>query len=194
MDSIDITRMLEDGRNGDPGALERLLPLVQAELHRLAANQLRRERRDHTLQPTALVNEAYLKLVDQRDQSWENREQFFGIAATLMRRVLLHHAAARRAAKRGGDQEKVPLDDGLLVFEERAIDLIALDDALSRMDEVDPEKRRIVELRFFGGLTNAEIARILDVSERTVERGWSFARAWLHKEIAGRPAADPDAP
>lgn len=185
MEPIDITQLLADGKDGDQQALDRLLPLVQAELHRIAANHLRRERRDHTLQPTALVNEAYLRLVEQQKRSFENREHFFALAATMMRRVLLNHAEAHRAAKRGGGHEKVPLDDGLLVFEERAIDLVALDAALDRMDAVDPQKRRIVELRFFAGLTNAEIARVLGTSERTVERGWSFARAWLHKEITG---------
>lgn len=183
MVSTEFTQLLEDGRNGDPVALERLLPLVQDELRQLAANYLRRERIDHTLQPTALVNEAYLRLVDQRQRNWQNRDQFFGVAATLMRRVLMNHAEARRTAKRGGDQERVTMADAVDMFEERAIDLIALNEALDRLDQVDPRKRHIVELRFFSGLSIPEIARILDVSERTVERSWSFARAWLHKEI-----------
>ncbi len=185
MTSSDVTRLLADVQGGDAGAPEKLVSLVYAELRRVAENQLRRERVDHTLQPTALVHEAYLRLVDQREQNWQNREQFFAIAATLMRRVLLRHAEQRSAQKRGGGEPRVPLVEGLDVFEERAIDLLALDEALERMDQVDPEKRRIVELRFFAGLSVAEIARVLDVSERTVERGWSFARAWLKKEIAG---------
>lgn len=173
-----------EGRNGDAVAIDQLLPMVQNELRQLAENYLRRERRDHTLQPTALVNEAYLRLVDQRQQNWENRDHFFGVAATLMRRVLMNHAEARRTAKRGGDRGRVTMSDAVELFEERAIDLIALDEALDRMDQVDPQKRHIVELRFFSGLSIPEIARIQGVSDRTVERSWSFARAWLRKEIS----------
>ncbi len=183
----EVTRLLAQYRDGDPDVLSRLLPLVYEDLRELAGRQLRRERADHTLQPTALVHEAYLRLVDQEARSFENRAHFLALAATAMRRILVNHAVARRAEKRGGGAEKVTLFEAASVFEERAEDLVALDEALNRFAAIDPEKCRIVELRFFAGLTAEETAECLSTSLRTVERGWRFAKAWLRKEI-GEPA------
>ena len=179
-----VTRLLVQHRGGDESALDELLPLVYADLRAIAERSLRRERRDHTLQPTALVHEAYLRLVDQADQDWQNRAHFLAIAATAMRRVLVHHAEKRGAEKRGGGAGRVTLFEGASVFEERAEDLLVLDEALDRLGAFDAEKCRIVELRFFAGLSEAEAADVLGVSTRTVERGWRLAKAWLRKEIA----------
>jgi RNA polymerase sigma factor (TIGR02999 family) len=178
-----VTRLLADCRRGDERALEQLLPLVYDELRRLAGRFLDRERSDHTLQATALVHEAYLKLVDQRQRDWNDRRHFLCIAATAMRRVLVNHALARRAEKRGGGRRRVTLFGAPTVFEERAEDLAALDGALERMARLDPTRCRLVELRFFAGLSVEETARVLELSPRTVERGWRAARAWLRKEI-----------
>jgi RNA polymerase sigma factor (TIGR02999 family) len=161
------------------------MPLVYDELHRLAELRLRDERAQHTLQATALVNEAYLRLVEQREQGWANRAHFLGIAATVMRRVLVNHAVARRAAKRGGGQQRVTLTELELALPDRGDELPEVNEALTRLAALDPEKARVVELRFFAGLTDAESAAVLGVSTRTIERHWRFAKAWLRKELAG---------
>ena len=178
---LQVTQLLMDWGKGDQAALERLLPLVQQELHRLASHYMRRERPGHTLQPTALINEAYLRLAGQQI-SWEGRAQFFGIAARLMRQILVDHARARRNAKRGGDLRQVSLAvaEGL---PGRSGDLLALDDALKSLAEAGPQQARVVELRYFGGLTVEETAELLGVSPSTVEREWRAARAWLRKEM-----------
>jgi RNA polymerase sigma factor (TIGR02999 family) len=163
---------------GDKAALDRLLPLVYDELRRIAARHLERERPGHTLQPTALVHEAYFRLIDQRQVDWRNRAQFLGLAAEMMRRILVNHARDRAALKRGGGLTRVSLTEALDA-PGPDVDLGDLDDALRRLAEHDPRKARLVELRFFGGLTNAEAAEVLAVSVATVERDWSFARAWL---------------
>jgi RNA polymerase sigma factor (TIGR02999 family) len=180
-----FTRLLLDWSDGDEGARNEMLPLVYDELRRLAALYLLRERRDHTLQPTALVHEAYLRLIDQRQVNWKNRAQFVGLAAVMMRRILVNHARDRAAEKRGGDMQKVPLSD---VDEPRTpqdVDVIGLNDALDQLGAIDPRKSRIVELKFFGGLTTNEIAEVLQLSPATIEREWSFARAWLYDAIGG---------
>ena len=179
-----VTQLLVDWNNGDKAALDQLMPLVYAELHRLAASYLSRERSDHTLQPTALVNEAYLRLIKQNSVAWENRAQFFGIAAQMMRRVLVNHARDRHADKRGGHALRVSLDDAISFFEERDVNLVALDDALNGLAELDRQQSSIVELRFFGGLTIEEIAGQLNVSPATVKRDWSTAKLWLLREIS----------
>ena len=194
MDKAQVTRLLESCREGDAAALEQLMPLVYDELRGLAGRQLSRERIDHTLQATALVNEAFLKLVDQRNQSWQNRGHFLCVAAMAMRRILVNHAHAKKAAKRGGGRARVTLDEGAALFEERAEDLLALDTALTKLARVDDTKRQLVELRFFGGLTADEAAEVMGVSTRTVERQWRLARAWLRREIEGstdEPGDDP---
>ena len=178
-----ITQLLVDWGNGDQAALERLMPLVYAELRRLATNYLRRERTGHTLQPTALVNEAYLKLVGQKNAKWQNRAHFFAISAQLMRRILVDYARSRNYLKRGGGMPKVSLSEAAGVSVERAADFVALDDALESLAAIDPRKSRIVELRFFGGLSVEETAEVLDVSPRTIKRDWSLAQAWLHREL-----------
>lgn len=190
-DASNVTQLLLASRDGEAGALDRLMPLLYDELHRLAAAKLRGERADHTLQATALVNEAWLKLVQQREQSWANRAHFLAIAATVMRRVLVNHAEARRAEKRGGGWAPITLTESAALMETRAADLLDVDAALQRFAELDPEKARLVELRFFAGLTDEEAAQVLGVSTRTVERHWRLARAWLRRELApGRSAAD----
>ena len=179
----DVTLLLVDWGKGNQQALDELMPLVYNELHRLAARYLRRERQDHTLQPTALINELYLKIIDQRQVNWQNRAHFFGIAAQMMRRILVDHAQAHRYAKRGGGAQKLTFDEALAVPAERDLDLIALDDALGSLAEIDPQQARIVELRFFGGLTIEETAEVLDISPATVKRDWNWAKAWLYREI-----------
>lgn len=179
------TQLLRAWRAGDRRALDQMLPLVYDELHRLAAGYLSRERADHTLQPTALVHEAYLRLISQRDVDWRNRAQFLGVAAGMMRRILVNHARDRVAAKRGGPKEQVSLSLVGAVSGVPDVDLIALEEALDRLTVLDPRKARVVELRFFGGLTTEEIAEVLDTSRPTVERDWSFARAWLYDAIQG---------
>jgi RNA polymerase sigma factor (TIGR02999 family) len=181
--SDSVTRLLVDVRLGRRDALDRLLPLVHDELHRIAAGYMRRERADHTLQPPALVNEAYLRLVDQRDVEWRDRAHFLGVAAQLMRMILVDHARARRAAKRAGGAERVPLDETVLVGGERDVDLLALDEALARLAAFDAGLCRVVELRYFGGLTTREAAEVLGISTATVEREWATARGWLRREL-----------
>jgi len=177
-----ITQLLVDWKSGNQAALDELLPLVYDELRRLAASYLGRERSDHTLQPTALVHEAYLRLIDQRQVNWQNRAQFFGIAAQMMRRILVNHARDRNTAKRG-NQHKVSLDEAVSFFQLPDVELVALDDALTRLAAIDEEQSRLVELRFFGGLTIEETAEVLSTSPATVKREWSLAKAWLHREI-----------
>ncbi len=180
-----VTQLLNDWSKGDQTALDQLMPLVYAELHRLAASYLSRERSDHTLQPTALVNEAYLRLIDQNSVAWENRAQFFGIAAQMMRRILVNHARDRHADKRGGpDVLRVSLDEAISFFEERDVNLVALDEALTRLEEMDQRQSQIVELRFFGGLTIEEVAAQLHTSRATVKREWSTAKLWLLRELS----------
>lgn len=180
----DVTRLLGELSHGNQAAMDQLLPLVYDELHTIAARYFGRERRDHTLQPTALVNEAYLRLVDQQQAHWQNRLHFLGVAAIMMRRILVDHARSRQAVKRGQESHKVPLDDAMLVSEQRSVEMIAIDEALDRLAAMDPQQARLVELRFFGGLSVEETAEILRVSPATVKRHWNSARAWLHNEIA----------
>lgn len=182
--SESITLLLERWTGGDASALDRLIPLVYDELHRLAVNYLRRERREHTLQPTALVNELYLKIFDQQRMNWRNRAQFFGVAAQLMRRILVDHARAHFSAKRGGDRFCVSLRNVAAVFgSEPDADLLALHDVLNRLEEIDPDQARIVELRFFAGLTIKETAEVMQTSHATVEREWKIAKAFLKREL-----------
>jgi RNA polymerase sigma factor (TIGR02999 family) len=178
-----VTQLLVDWGNGNQAALEMLMPLVYEELHRLARRHIGRERPGHTLQTSALVNEAYLRLVDQRNVHWQNRTHFFSIASRLMRRILVDHARSRHFVKRGGGLRRVSLDEAAVVSQNRAADLIALDDALTNLAAVDPRKCQVVELRFFGGLSVEEIATIVGVSPVTVMRDWSTAKAWLHRAI-----------
>lgn len=178
-----VTELLVNWGKGDKEALNKLMPLVYDELHKLASRYLRRERPDHTLQTTALVHEAYLKLVDQKKASWENRAQFFAVAAQLMRRILVDYARGHRASKRGGDFCKLSLDEGLVSVEEKDAELLALDEALDRLAVIDSQQSRVVELRVFAGLTLEETAQALNISPRTVRREWGMAKAWLHREI-----------
>ena len=181
----DITQLLSRWSAGDRGALDHLVPAVYAELRRMAGRYLRRERPHHTLQPTALVHEAFVKLVDQRAVQWQNRAHFFGVAAQLMRRILVDHARERAADKRGGGFHRVPLDDALAVSASSQIDVLAVDDALNRLAAIDPDQVRLVELRFFGGLTIEETAEVLGWSSGSVKREWTVAKAWLQREISG---------
>jgi RNA polymerase sigma factor (TIGR02999 family) len=190
VDSGAATQLLLAWGAGDREALDQMLPLVYGELHRLAAHYLSRERPDHTLQPTALVHEAYLRLVNQRDVDWRNRAQFLGVAAGMMRRILVNHARDRAAAKRGGVREQVSLSLIDAPSGGPDVDLIALEDALERLAAHDQRKARVVELRFFGGLTMEEVAEVLTISRPTVERDWSFARAWLYDAIEGGRGAE----
>ena len=180
---LEVTRLLVRLTDGDRGVLDELLPLIYGELRRLAAGYLRRERVGHTLQPTALVHEAYLRLVDQTQVRWQNRAHFLGVAAQMMRRILVDHARGQRAEKRGGDFQKLSLDENIDVSGERASDLVALDEALQRLAEFDPQKARVVELRFFGGLSVEETAEVLGVSAPTVKRQWRMAKAWLYGQV-----------
>lgn len=179
-----MTQLLVDWSKGDQAALDRLMPLVYSELRRLASNYLRRERQGHTLQPTALVNEAYLKLIDQRSAKWQNRAQFFGVAAQLMRRILVDHARERQAAKRGGaDQQRLSITSAEGLAKQPEIDLLALNEALDELATMDPQQSRIVELKFFGGLSIEETAEVLGIGHATVERDWKMARAWLRRKL-----------
>jgi RNA polymerase sigma factor (TIGR02999 family) len=180
-----VTQLLLEWGAGDRDALDRLLPVVFDELRRLAGAYLRRERADHTLQPTALVNEAYLRLVDQRNVGWQNRAQFFGIAANLMRQILVDHARRRDAEKRGGsNRQRLSLTQAERIAREQEVDVLALDEAMERLAAFDPQQARIVELKFFAGLTIEETAEVLGVSHATVEREWKLARAWLRRELS----------
>jgi RNA polymerase sigma factor (TIGR02999 family) len=185
--SGDVTEMLLAWNRGEPGALDRLLPAVQKELHKVARGYMRRERSDHTLQATALVNEAYLKLVDQTRVTWKNRVHFIGVAANLMRRILVDHARERAAKKRGGSDLRLTLTPDVPAPEERSVDLVALDMALEKLAALEPRQARAVELRFFGGLTSEETAEALDVSPATIKRDWIAAKAFLFRELKGAP-------
>src|SRR5205807_2421961 len=184
--SHEVTQLLMDWGNGNQAAADKLMPLVYEELHRLAHQYMNKERPGHTLQTSALVNEAYLRLIDQKEVYWQNRAQFFGIAAQLMRRILVDYARSRRYQKRGGDARQVELDEAMIVSRERAGDVIALDDSLKSLAEFDERKSQIVELRFFGGLSIEETAQVLAVSPGTVMRDWTLAKAWLRTEINKR--------
>jgi RNA polymerase sigma factor (TIGR02999 family) len=179
-----ITQLLVQWSNGDQHALDQLTPLVYDELRQMARTYLRRERPDHTLQATALVHEAYLRLIDQNSVSWQNRAHFFGIASQMMRRILVNHALARAAAKRGGDAEKLSLDEATGFADQAEVDLISLDEALKELELLDPKQTRLVELRFFGGLSIKETAEVLKLSPATVKREWGTARLWLRRQIA----------
>ncbi|MFP5263909.1 MAG: sigma-70 family RNA polymerase sigma factor [Blastocatellia bacterium] len=180
----DVTRLLQDWRNGDKEALERLTPLVYDELRRLANHYLRGERRGHTLQGTALVHEAYMKMVGYNDLEWQNRAHFFGVAARIMRQILIDHARRHRTAKRGAGRQDLPLDEAAAFSAERADSLVALDDALETLASLDQLKGRIIELRYFGGLNIEEISEVESISVSTVRRHMRMAEAWLHREIS----------
>lgn len=180
-----ITLVLERWSQGEQSALDELIPLIYQELRGLAGNYLRRERQNHTLQPTALINEVFVRLIDQNDIKWQNRAHFYGIAAKLMRRVLVDHARARQAVKRGGEMYNVSLSKADQFAGHSTIDLLALHLSLERLEELDPQQSRIVELRFFGGLTIEETAEVMACSHATVEREWKMARAWLRTELDG---------
>src|SRR5437773_2364472 len=182
----EITDLLDQMSDDDPRATSELMERVYDELHRLAAVYMRRERGDHTLQTTALVHEAYLRLIGQQDIAWKNRAHFLGVAAQMMRRVLVDHARAHLCRRRGGLQKKVSLDDVCISPRTHSADLVTLDEALTRLAQIDARQAEIVELRFFGGLTTEETARTLGISTKTVNRDWLVARAWLHGQIAGR--------
>ena len=182
----DVTALLARWSRGDSDALDALMPIIYTECRRIAARQLALERRDHSLDPTALVHELYLRLVDQQRASWENRAQFFGVAARLMRRVLVDHARARHAEKRGGDAVFVSLDAAADTPDDSHVaDVLAIDEALERLAAHDPEQVQIVELRYFAGLTVEETARVVGRSSRTVKREWRLAKAWLYQELRG---------
>ena len=182
--SENVTQLLTKWSEGDQTALEKLMPLVYSELRRLASNYLRRERQNHTLQPTALVNEAYLKLVDQRKPRWQNRAQFYGVAAQLMRRILVDHARQHKAEKRGGsDQQRLSITSAGQLGERPDTDLLALHEALKELKTFDPQQEKIVELKFFGGLSIEETAEVIGIGHATVERDWKMARAWLRRKL-----------
>jgi RNA polymerase sigma factor (TIGR02999 family) len=178
-----ITQLLVKWSEGDKSALDELMPLVYETLRKLASGYLRRERQNHSLQPTALVHEAYLRLVDQRTASWQSRAQFFALAAKLMRNILVDYARERLAAKRGGEQYRLSLSKADLIGDEPDVEIMALNDALNELAAIKPEHARVIELRYFGGLTIEETAEVLGKSHATVERVWAFARAWLRREI-----------
>jgi RNA polymerase sigma-70 factor, ECF subfamily len=184
----EVTQLLVAWSKGDKAAFEHLAPLVEAELRQLARAFLGRESAGHTLQPTALINEAYLRLVEWRSVEWQDRAHFFAVAAKMMRRILVNHALSRRRQKRGGRTVVVSLDEAQAVSESgRSADIVALDGALMKLARVDERKSRLVELRFFGGLNEAEVAQVLNSSLRTVQREWSLARAWLFRELSDEP-------
>lgn len=183
----EITQLLQEWSAGRQQALDRLLPEIYAELRTLASSYLRRERADHTLQATALVHEAFLRLIDQRAVRWQNRAHFFGIAAQMMRRILVDHARAHAAAKRGWGDGRVSLEDALVITPAPDIVLLALDEALNRLSAMDPQQGRVVELRYFGGLTMDETAEVMGISPATVGREWTLAKAWLYGELTQPP-------
>ena len=179
----EVTLLLRRLSAGDKSALNQLMPLIYTELHQLASSYMRRERPGHTLQTTALVHEAYLQLVGQENAQWENRTQFFAVAAQLMRRILVDHARAHHAAKRGGNLPRLSLDEAVVMAKERGGDLLAIDELLQRLAAIDPQQARIVELRFFAGLSVEETAQALSISDRTVKRDWAMAKAWMQREL-----------
>lgn len=182
--SHEVTQLLVQWSNGDQAALDQLMPLVYGELRQMARRHMARQNPGHTLQTTALINEAYLKLVNQQDKHFQNRAHFFGVAAQAMRHILVDYARSKQYAKRGGDAPVVALDEALTVSEERAAELVAMDDALKELAKVDERKCRVVELRYFGGLSVEETAEVLKVSAITVMRDWSMAKSWLHRELS----------
>lgn len=188
MPELSLTELLRDFRNGDRSALDRLIPMVYTELRRLAANFLQRERPGHTLQPTALVHECYMRMMAQHPPDYQNQAHFYGIASQVMRQILVDHARSRNAAKRGGGSEKLPLDEVCYYSEERAAALIELDDALSALERIDDRRARIVEMRYFGGLTVQELGEALGLPVHLVNRELRMAQAWLHRELNRRPA------
>lgn len=181
---LNVTQLLIGWGSGDKEALDKLLPVVYDELRKQAARYLRRERAGHTLQTTALIHEAYLRLVDQKNVHWQNRAQFFGLAAQLMRRILVDHARTKKRAKRGGSDIRVSLTGAKILAKSDDLDVVALDEALDRLAEIDERQSKIVELRFFSGLTVEETAEVLSISPATVKRDWSMAKAWLHRELS----------
>jgi len=186
-DSPEITQLLLAWEQGDQSALEQLIPLVQEELRRLASGFMRKERKGHLLQTTALVNEAYLRLAGQNHIHWQNRNQFFALAATCMRRILLDYARSQGRDKRGGDAQHIALSDAPPLPDDKAAEIVALDEALRELEKQDASKSRIVELRYFGGYTVEEVAEILGVPKTTIEREWRMARAWLQRELDATP-------
>ena len=189
-ESIDVSLLLKQVAGGDQDAAAKLIPLVYRELHQVAEHRLRLERPDHTLQPTALVHEVYLRLVAQRDANWQNRAHFFAVASRLMRRILVDYARGRLRAKRGGKQVKLPLDKLPVISQGHCDELLALDESLERLRKLDARQSRVVELRFFGGLSVEEVAKVLGVSPKTVKREWSMAKAWLYGEMKARHGRD----
>jgi RNA polymerase sigma factor (TIGR02999 family) len=187
--TMDVTALLLDWSHGDEKALNLLTPLVYDELKKLASRQLRRERPGHTLQSTALVHEAYLKLIDQNRVQWHDREHFFAVASQIIRRILVSHARGRNSSKRGGGKTMLAFDESIALPGRPDTDLVALDDALETLAQLDPQQGRIIELRFFGGLSIEGTAKVLGISTSTVTRDWNLARAWLHRELSGRGAA-----
>jgi len=183
--SSNITQILKKATSGDDSAVRHLMPLVYNELRALAESYLRHERSDHTLQATALVHEAYVRLIKQDEVEWQNRAHFFAVASQAIRRILVDHARARQRGKRGGGLQRVRLDEDVAVLEERDLDLVALDESMEKLAGLNERQARIVELRFFGGLTLKEVAEFLGVSPRTVDGDWSMARAWLRRELRG---------
>ncbi len=180
-----ITQLLAEWSEGNQSALDELYPLVYEELHRLARRYMSRERKGHTLQTTALINEAYVRLVDQKNVRWANRSHFFAISAQIMRRILIDHARRHAYAKRGGGAKQVSLDEAAFVAPDQALELVRLDEALQTLAKMDERRCHVVELRYFGGLSNEEIAGVLKVSENTVTRDWNLARAWLYQQLTG---------
>jgi RNA polymerase sigma factor (TIGR02999 family) len=180
----DVTRLLAEWQAGDQGALDRLMPLVYNELRRIAARYLHSEHKNHTLQTTALVHEAYLRLVDETRIQWQGRAHFFGVAATLIRNILVDYARTQKAAKRGGGAQKLALEEAFAVAADRETDLLAVDDALDGLSKIDPQQSRIVELRFYGGLTIEETAEVLRLSPSTVKRDWILAKTWIYRELS----------
>jgi len=180
-----ITELLVGYSRGDRDALDKLMPIVYDELRRQAARYLRREQAGHTLQTTALIHEAYVRLVDQHNVQWQNRAHFFGIAAQMMRRILVDHARTKKRAKRGGSGVRVSLADANVAIQSQDLDVVAVDEALNRLAEIDEQQSRVVELRFFSGLTVEETAAVMGISPATVKRDWSMAKAWLHRELSG---------
>ncbi len=179
----EITQILDDWKNGDESAVDRLFPFVYDELKKRAKAYLQNERNNHTLQPTALVNEAYLRLVDVNNIDWQNRVHFFAVASNIMRRILVEHARALNAQKRGGNHAKIPLDDIQISIKKNANELLNIDEALKKLSEIDERKSLVVEMKFFGGMNQKEIASYLDVAPRTIQRDWKFAKLWLYREL-----------
>jgi RNA polymerase sigma-70 factor, ECF subfamily len=187
-DDDEVTILLRAMKSGDNSAADKLLPLVYNELHRLARSYMQRERQDHTLQPTALINEAYLRL-SHDNVDWQSRQHFIAVAANVMRRVLVDHARAHNAEMRGGERQRVELDEGLAVSLERSDEVVLLHEALNRLEKLDPRQAKVVELRYFAGLSVDEIAAVLNMSPRSVKRDWALARLWLFKEVQKSHAA-----